>query len=229
MADDLAGKRAVTSFARIPHDAVPAIREAVRDPLLVIPAGPVDVAVLKARTADAWHVWHQSTRHRTDVGRLLPRLVTDARIAARAAEGQDRRAVHAVLADVHAWEWRSPAPTISATTIPPCCTGWSRPTRPPPTRCATPPRPADDRRSGRPRPGPDQPQGALTGPEHRPAGVARAHGRLAPAGQVVLAGQLAPAGQLIELAVAGDTSRSIAVSTAILQLKHAGRTPAAHR
>jgi hypothetical protein len=25
----------VTSFARIPHDAVPAIREAVRDPLLL--------------------------------------------------------------------------------------------------------------------------------------------------------------------------------------------------
>ena len=46
----------MTSFARIPHDAVPAIREAVRDRLLVIPAGPVDVAVLKARTADAWHV-----------------------------------------------------------------------------------------------------------------------------------------------------------------------------
>jgi hypothetical protein len=29
----------MTSFARIPYDAVPAIREAVRDPLLVIPAG----------------------------------------------------------------------------------------------------------------------------------------------------------------------------------------------
>ena len=41
----------MTSFARIPHDAVPAIREAVRDRLLVIPAGPVDVAVLNARTA----------------------------------------------------------------------------------------------------------------------------------------------------------------------------------
>ena len=50
----------MTSFARIPHDAVPAIREAVRDRLLVIPAGPVDVAVLKAWTADAGHVWHQS-------------------------------------------------------------------------------------------------------------------------------------------------------------------------
>src|SRR6202451_94856 len=49
----------VASFARIPHDAVPAIREAVRDPLLVIPASPVDVAALAARTADAWLLWHQ--------------------------------------------------------------------------------------------------------------------------------------------------------------------------
>jgi transcriptional regulator with XRE-family HTH domain len=92
----------VASFARIPHDAVPAIREAIRDPLLVIPAGPVDVAALAARTADAWLLWHQSTQHRTDVGRILPRLVTDARVAARAAEGHDRRAANAVLADVYA-------------------------------------------------------------------------------------------------------------------------------
>src|SRR5580700_10323607 len=101
---DLGGTTSVpvASFARIPHDAVPAIREAVRDPLLIVPASPVDVAALAARTADAWHLWHQSTQHRTDVGRILPRLVTDARIAARAAEGQDRRAVNAVLTDVYA-------------------------------------------------------------------------------------------------------------------------------
>jgi hypothetical protein len=78
---------------------VPAIREAIRDPLLTVPAGPLDVAALVARTADAWLLWHQSTEHRTDVGRILPRLVTDARIAARTAEGQDRRAANAVLAD----------------------------------------------------------------------------------------------------------------------------------
>jgi hypothetical protein len=41
-------------------------------------------------------------QHRTDVGRNLPRPVTDARIAARAAEGQARRAANAVLADVYA-------------------------------------------------------------------------------------------------------------------------------
>ena len=99
---DLGGATSVpvASFARIPHDAVPAIREAVRDPLLIVPASPVDVAALAVRTADAWLLWHQSTQHRTDVGRILPRLVTDARIAARTAE--DRRAASAVLADVYA-------------------------------------------------------------------------------------------------------------------------------
>jgi transcriptional regulator with XRE-family HTH domain len=101
---DIGGATSVplASFARIPHDAVPAIREAVRDPLLVIPAGPVDVAALASRAADAWLLWHHSPQHRTDVGRVLPRLVTDARIAARAAAGPDRRAANAVLADVYA-------------------------------------------------------------------------------------------------------------------------------
>jgi transcriptional regulator with XRE-family HTH domain len=101
---DLGGAASVpvASFARIPHDAVPAIREAVRDPLLTIPAGPTEVGALAARTADAWMVWHHSAQHRTDVGRILPRLVTDARVAARAAESQERRAASAVLADVYA-------------------------------------------------------------------------------------------------------------------------------
>jgi transcriptional regulator with XRE-family HTH domain/tetratricopeptide (TPR) repeat protein len=92
----------VSSFARIPHDAVPAVREAVRDPLLVLPEVTPDVAALAGRAADSWRLWHQSTQHRTDVGRVLPRLVTDARIAARAAQGADRRAANAVLTDVYA-------------------------------------------------------------------------------------------------------------------------------
>lgn len=92
----------VASFARIPHDAVPAIREAVRDPLFTLRGEPADVAALASRTADAWRLWHQSPQHRTDVGRILPRLVTDARVAARTAHGADRRAANAVLADVYA-------------------------------------------------------------------------------------------------------------------------------
>lgn len=91
----------VLSFARIPHAAVPAIREAVRDPLLTV-SGFSDVVALASRTADAWRLWHTSRSHRTDVGRILPRLITDARVAARASQGQDRRAANAVLADVYA-------------------------------------------------------------------------------------------------------------------------------
>lgn len=94
----------VGSFARIPHDAVPAIREAVRDPLLVVApdVGEPDIAALASRAADAWRLWHQSAEHRTDVGRVLPRLVTDARLAARSAQGDDRRSANAILADVYA-------------------------------------------------------------------------------------------------------------------------------
>jgi transcriptional regulator with XRE-family HTH domain len=92
----------VASFARIPHEAVPAIREAVRDPLLSVPGSIPDVTLLASRTADAWRLWHTSREHRTDVGRILPRLVTDARVAARVAGGTDRRAANAVLADVYA-------------------------------------------------------------------------------------------------------------------------------
>jgi hypothetical protein len=62
----------------------------------------VDVAALASRAVGAWRLWHQSPEHRTDVGRVLPRLVTDARVAARKAGGESRRAANAVLADVYA-------------------------------------------------------------------------------------------------------------------------------
>jgi len=101
---DLGGAASVpvASFAWIPHDAVPAIRDAVRDPMLAAPGSPVDVESLAARTADAWRLWHASREHRTEVGRILPRLVADARAAARSAEGADRRTAQAVLAEVYA-------------------------------------------------------------------------------------------------------------------------------
>ncbi len=113
---DLGGATSVpvASFARIPHAAVPAIRDAIRDPMLSAPDSPVDVEGLAARTDDAWRLWHTSREHRTEVGRILPRLVTDARAAARSAEGADRRAAQAVLADVcalvqHEIVWASEA------------------------------------------------------------------------------------------------------------------------
>ncbi|MEU4225278.1 helix-turn-helix transcriptional regulator [Nonomuraea sp. NPDC026600] len=92
----------ISAFARIPHEAVPAIREAVRAPLLTITEQPQQVAALRQRTADAWQVWHTSRSHRTDVGRVLPSLIRDVRASARQAQGEERRNVHAVLADLWA-------------------------------------------------------------------------------------------------------------------------------
>jgi transcriptional regulator with XRE-family HTH domain len=97
-----AGPIPVASFARIPHDAVPAIRDAVRDPMLTVPDASVDIGALAGRVADAWVLWHASRQHRTDVGRILPRLLTDARAAARTTTGPDRRAAAALLAEVYA-------------------------------------------------------------------------------------------------------------------------------
>ncbi|KAB2350399.1 helix-turn-helix transcriptional regulator [Actinomadura rudentiformis] len=92
----------MASFARIPHEAVPAIRDAIRAPLLTVPAGPVDVPALASRTAHAWRLWHGSVKHRTDVGRVLPALIREARFAVRVTEVDDHRDANAVLADVYA-------------------------------------------------------------------------------------------------------------------------------
>jgi|SRR5712691_3789824 len=100
---DLGGSQSlpVASFARIPHDAVPAIRDAVRDPMLTPPDRPVGAEGLPGRVSDAWVLWHQSPQHRTDTGRVLPSLLTDTRAAARGA-GPGQRAASALLADVYA-------------------------------------------------------------------------------------------------------------------------------
>ncbi|MEV0346556.1 helix-turn-helix transcriptional regulator [Nonomuraea sp. NPDC050680] len=101
---DLGGNTTIpiSAFARIPHEAVPAIREAIRAPLLTVDQQPLPVAILRTRTADAWQVWHTSRTHRTDVGRVLPSLIRDVRASARQTEGQERRDAHAVLADLWA-------------------------------------------------------------------------------------------------------------------------------
>lgn len=92
----------VASFARIPHDAVPAIRDAIRDPMLTLPGSTVTTEALAGRVADGWVLWHNSPSHRTDVGRILPALLTDTRTAARTAPEPERRAANGLLADVYA-------------------------------------------------------------------------------------------------------------------------------
>jgi transcriptional regulator with XRE-family HTH domain len=92
------GGAPLVSFHRIPHDAVTAVREAVLKQLLTPPDGSVDLEALELRVAQAWDRWHSSPTQRTDVGRILPTLITDARIAARLAEGSDRRRANRLLA-----------------------------------------------------------------------------------------------------------------------------------
>ncbi|GLZ11333.1 hypothetical protein Acsp04_15680 [Actinomadura sp. NBRC 104425] len=91
----------VSSLRRIPHEAVPAIREAIHSQTFT-PPDPVDVKAVRQRTADAWRLWHASPTQRTDVGRILPALITDARAATRTVDGPARRTAYAVLAEVYA-------------------------------------------------------------------------------------------------------------------------------
>lgn len=86
------------------HDAVPPIREALREYGLSVDAltQPVDIDTLKRRVADAWGLWHSSKTQRTDVGRILPALIRDAQRATRLLDGPDRRRAYGALADVYA-------------------------------------------------------------------------------------------------------------------------------
>ena len=59
-------------------------------------------AHLQARLARAWAARHSAPNHRDVVGSLLPDLIRDAQAAVRQADtGADRRAAHAVLAEVY--------------------------------------------------------------------------------------------------------------------------------
>jgi transcriptional regulator with XRE-family HTH domain len=92
----------MSSFARIPHEAIPAVRDAIRAPLLTVPDQPGDISSLRRRTADAWRLWHTSKTHRTDVGRILPALIADGRATVRTTEGRQRREASALLSDLWA-------------------------------------------------------------------------------------------------------------------------------
>ena len=102
---DLTGEQSleVAAFTRGRHPNVTAIRAAVQRYTVGRPdRPPYPVTVLADRMAAAWRLWHTSADRRTDVGAVLPDLLTDCQDAARALElGPERRAAHAVLADAY--------------------------------------------------------------------------------------------------------------------------------
>lgn len=101
----LTGDQAVTVSAvrREGHEAVPAIREAIEETILVVDREMHhDVTDLVDRAAYAWRVWHTSATPRADVGRVLPSLLRDARRAARVLTGPDRRTANTALVAAYA-------------------------------------------------------------------------------------------------------------------------------
>ncbi|MWK36376.1 helix-turn-helix domain-containing protein [Actinomadura sp. J1-007] len=82
------------------HPALPAVREAL-NAVAVPPGEPPALGALKARLDAAWRARHAAPDHRTVLGALLPELVRDARLAAHAYEGDERRRALAVLAGVY--------------------------------------------------------------------------------------------------------------------------------
>ncbi|MGH3928824.1 MAG: helix-turn-helix domain-containing protein [Pseudonocardiaceae bacterium] len=82
------------------HEAVPAVSRALL--MRRFDDGePETTAYLRSAIDSAWQIWHTSSRQRTEVGKLLPRLILDARRAATLYEGEDRREAHRLLAETY--------------------------------------------------------------------------------------------------------------------------------
>ena len=95
--------RQPVKLGRLHHPGMPAIWDAVMNrPLIAArPAQPVDVAALQGRIDQTWLLWHSSGQNRTEVLRLLPKLIRDAETAARTLEGTERRAALVAVSDVY--------------------------------------------------------------------------------------------------------------------------------
>jgi transcriptional regulator with XRE-family HTH domain len=85
------------------HDAVAPIRAAVRGATLApMPKQAESTEILAHRARSAWQLWHRSKYGRSEVGALLPDLISDVHAAARLADGADRRSVYEIMTDIYA-------------------------------------------------------------------------------------------------------------------------------
>lgn len=93
----------INNVGRMTVPFVTEVRDAVRGRLW---ASETDeelpsVDVLRGRVAEAWRLWHASRFQRTEVGALLPDLLTDGHRLTRSLDGPERRQASAVLADIY--------------------------------------------------------------------------------------------------------------------------------
>ena len=101
---DLTGDQSVhiDLFTGPGHPRLPEVKAAVDAVPLGARREAPPAAHLRARLARAWSARHSAPNHRDVIGALLPDLIRDAQAAVRQAEtGADRRAAHAVLAEVY--------------------------------------------------------------------------------------------------------------------------------
>lgn len=97
-----AGPSAPVPLGRLNHPGMPAIWSAVMQRTMTPQAhGPLDAAILQGRVDQSWRLWHTSEHNRTEVSALLPDLIRDAEVAARALDGNERRAALVALSDVY--------------------------------------------------------------------------------------------------------------------------------
>jgi transcriptional regulator with XRE-family HTH domain len=101
---DLTGNQSVhvDLFTGPGHPRLPEVKAAVDAFPLGARSEAPPAAHLRARLARAWSARHSAPNHRDVIGALLPDLIRDAQAAVRQAEtGADRRAAHAILAEVY--------------------------------------------------------------------------------------------------------------------------------
>jgi transcriptional regulator with XRE-family HTH domain len=101
---DLTGNQSVhvDLFTGPGHPRLPEVKAAVDAFPLGARRDAPPAEHLRARLARAWSARHSAPNHRDVIGALLPDLIRDAQAAVRQAEtSADRRAAHAILAEVY--------------------------------------------------------------------------------------------------------------------------------
>ncbi|MFB7671292.1 helix-turn-helix domain-containing protein [Kitasatospora purpeofusca] len=105
----------VGSWGKLSHASVPALRDAVLASIYRRPTDlPTTVEELGGRVRQTWAVWHSSPHQRTEVGALLPELITAAHALVKGREGAERRAAYRVMAETYALAQQYAAHTTEA-------------------------------------------------------------------------------------------------------------------
>ncbi len=89
-----------TVVERPTHEALPEVRRALL--MRRIEDGePQTTAYVRAALDSAWQVWHTSSKQRTETGKMLPRLILDARRTAIVCDDRNGREAQRLLAETY--------------------------------------------------------------------------------------------------------------------------------